>query len=193
MAFKAPGFLQRAINSNEPAPCIHTHMHRMRTHTATPTLCGATGSECSVARLIIVITRDERELSEGTPLTGILKHNIQLLLQLGSFAFLSPRSMWYAAYICSSGCMRCTLNPLCTALCSPLLHKHTKWKQPIPLPPRSLVTPRNNVCIDLCGQSAVLVSLQRALCRPSNLHIRIHTYGRNTCETLRVPLDSVGL
>lgn len=46
-----------------------------------PALCGATGSVCSVERLIIVISRDEG-VDWGTPLTGILNHNIKLPLSL---------------------------------------------------------------------------------------------------------------
>lgn len=61
---------------------MYTHTHTgTHTHIDTPTRCGATGSERSVARMIIVIRRDER-VDWGTPLTGILNHNIQLPLSL---------------------------------------------------------------------------------------------------------------
>lgn len=57
-----------------------------------PTLCGATGSERSIARLIIVIRRDER-VDWGTPLTEILNHNIQLPLSHHvSYSLLSFQS-----------------------------------------------------------------------------------------------------
>lgn len=67
---------------------MYTHTHT-GTHIRidTPTLCGATGSEHSVARLIIVIRRDERN-DWGTPLTGILNQNIQLPLHF-SYSLLS--------------------------------------------------------------------------------------------------------
>lgn len=75
-------FLLRTINNYGRIHAwvdVYTHMctHRaIHTHMDTPSLCGATGSKHSVARLIIVIRGDER-VDLGTPLTGILNHNIQ--------------------------------------------------------------------------------------------------------------------
>lgn len=55
-ALKGPDFLLWTTYPSQN----DVHTHGIDTHMGTPTLCGATGSECSVERLIIVISRDER-------------------------------------------------------------------------------------------------------------------------------------
>lgn len=137
----------------------------------TPTRCGVTGPGNSVARLIIVTKSDEK-VDWGTPLTGILKHNTQLppsLHFLVHFIYLPHSPMMVVDLMLFE-------SYIYMVLCLTLLHAQIQrctQKVIAANSPCSLAT-LNNVRIELCGQSAVLVSLQQGFYRPLNLK-EIHT------------------